>query len=119
MLLSLVLPRINPHMTVARIQAVHIDPGAALGLGGKVLDLSIDLSAAIPHDCPPVSYFRLIARDQAWLRRLDVGPGAEARPDDVLALFSTQPDEPLDGAPARRIRLSVAEILPQATWSRA
>jgi hypothetical protein len=116
LLLNLVLPRINPHMATAKIDRVHASVGAAMPVGGKFLDLTIDLSAATPHDCPPVSHFRLVVRDKAWLRRLEVSPGDEPEVGAGLALFSTTPDEPLDGAPARAVRIAIVGIIPQPVW---
>ena len=119
MLLNLVLPRINPFMTTAVIDLIHAETNAMMPVGGKFLDLTIDLRAAAPHDCPPVSHFRLVVRDQAWLRRLDVAPRDTLAVGASLALFSTEPDEPLDGPVARQARLAVAGIMPQITWSNA
>ena len=119
LLLNLTLPRINPYMTTALIDAIHVAAGGALPVGGKLLDLTIDLRAAAPHDCPPVSHFRLVVRDQAWLRRLDVASGDTPAVGASLALFSTTPDEPLDGPVARQVRLAVAGIMPQIDWPQA
>jgi hypothetical protein len=115
-LLSLTLPRINVYMSTAVINQIYAAEGAALSVGGKLLDLTIDLSAAAPHDCPPVSHFRLVMRDRAWLRRLHIAPGDEPAVGASLALFSTVPDEPLDGAPARQVRLAIAGIIPETIW---
>lgn len=117
MLLNLVLPRINAYMTTAIIDAIHATEGDALPLGGKLLDLTVDLSAAAPHDCPPISHYRLAVRDRAWLRRLDIAAGGEPETGASLALFSTDPDEPLDGAPTRQIRVAIVGIIPQSAWS--
>ncbi len=87
-----------------------------LGLGARILDLSVDLSAAVAHDCPPISHYRIVLRERAWLRRLCVKPGAQVAADEVLAQFSTDPDEPLDGEPGRAVRVSIAGILDQSDW---
>lgn len=119
MLLNLTLPRINPHMTTAIIDLVHAQVGAPLPVGGKLIDLTVDLSAAASHDCPPVAAYRLVVRDRAWLRRLDVAPGDEPEVGASLALFSTEPDEPLDGPPAREARVTVAGMIKQSIWDEA
>lgn len=116
MLLSLSVPRINTHMTTAIVDAIHARVGEALPLGGKLIDLTVDLSAAAPHDCPPVSHYRLSLRDRAWLRRVDVAVGDEPQVGESLALLSTEPDEPLDAAPARAARVAIAGILGQGLW---
>jgi hypothetical protein len=119
LLLNLTLPRINPHMTTALVDLVHAAVGAPLPVGGKLMDLTVDLSAAASHDCPPVAHYRLVVRDRAWLRRLDVAPGDEPEAGASLALFSTEPDEPLDGIPARQVRLTVAGVIRESIWDEA
>ena len=37
----------------------------------------------------------------------------------ALALFSTEPDEPLSGAPARTVRVTIAAIIHQSIWGEA
>ena len=115
MLLNLTLPRINEHMTSAVITAVYSEVGTALPPGAKLLDLSIDLSAVLPHDCPPVSLYRITLRDRVWLRKLAAAPGDDIAVGAVVALFSTEPDESLDADPARAVRVTIAGILDPAT----
>jgi len=119
LLLNLTLPRINPYMTTAVIDLIHAQIGAPLPVGGKLMDLTVDLSAAAAHDCPPVAHYRLVVRERAWLRRLDVAPGDEPEVGASLALFSTEPDEPLDTAPVRQVRLTVAGVIKQSVWDEA
>jgi len=119
LLLSLVLPQINPYMMVARIDALHVELGAEVRPGSRILDVNIDLGPVVPHDCPPAAYYRIVARDHAWLRRLDVALGDQPSSGDLLALFSLDPDEPLAAQPGRSLRVSVAQILPPAGWVRA
>ncbi|MBS0410295.1 MAG: hypothetical protein JSR86_10305 [Proteobacteria bacterium] len=116
MLLSLLLPQINPYMTDAIVGVVHAAEGAAIPVGGKLMDLTVDLSAAAPHDCPAISHFRVTVRDRAFLRRLDVARGDTPRVGQPLALFSTEPDEPLDGPPARAVRVAIVGVIPQSLW---
>jgi hypothetical protein len=119
LLLSLAVPRINVHMTGVIIDAIHAEVGAALPIGAKLLDLTVDLSAAAPHDCPPVAHYRMIIRDRAWLRRLDVASGDEPQVGASLAVFSTEQNEPLDRPPQRQVRVAIAGILSYDTfgWS--
>jgi hypothetical protein len=116
LLLNLTLPRINALMTSAVIDTVEPEEGAALQVGSRLLDLTVDLSDAAPHDCPPVAHFRLMVRDKVWLRRLDVVPGDEPEVGASIALFSTEPDEPLDGEPARQVRVAIAGIVTRSAW---
>lgn len=115
MLLSITLPLINVHMTHAFIKRVHAKPGQALLPGAKLMDLAVDLSSVFPQDCPPISYYRIVLQERAWLRSLPVG--AEAAPGATLALLSTGSDEPLDGPAARGARISTAGILWQPDWA--
>lgn len=103
-------------MTTAVVDAIHAREGEDLAPGAKLLDLLVDLSDRADHDCPPVSLFRLVMRDKARLRRLEVEPGDEVDVGAALALFSTDPDEVLDGAPTRSARVTIAGILRQSVW---
>jgi hypothetical protein len=115
-LLTLALPRINEQMTTAVIRTIYAAEGASMTLNSKFLDLAIDLSATVVHDCPPISYYRIGLRDKAWLRKLLVAPGDYVEPGTVLAYFSTEAGETLEGAPSRAMRISIAGILNQSDW---
>jgi len=116
LLLTLTLPRINDYMRLAQIKAIHAPEGSSLAPGAKLFDITVDLSEAVAHDCPPISHYRLALRDRAWLRRIAVARGDEVAIGAALALFSTDEQEPLDGAPARNVRISIAGILDQSGW---
>ena len=118
MLLTLSLPRINEPMLSAVIAAIHAPVGAQLAVGSKLVDLTVDLTAIAAQDCPPISHFRMVIRERAWLREIFVARGDEIAVAARIALFSTEPDEPLDAAPAREVRVAIAGILMQApAWS--
>ena len=116
LLLNLNVPRINDYMTSARIETVHASVGDRLLPGAKLFDMTVDLSLAAPHDCPPISHYRMIMREGAYLRRLDIEPGEEPLVDALLALFSTDAAEPLDAAPGRPARVAIATIMYQSIW---
>ena len=118
MLLTLTLPRINDYMSTATIRSVYAAEGASLAPGQKLLDLSIDLSAIVPHDCPPISFYRIAMRERVWLRSLIVTPGTDVEVGAALACFSTVPGEPLDGEAARAARVTIAGIIDQSDWWR-
>jgi len=103
-------------MTTAVIKAVHAQENAPVAPGGKFLDLSVDLTSYAEHDCPAISYFRIVVRERAWVRRLAIRAGDEIKPGATLAHLSTEPAEDLDAAPTRAARLSVAGILYQPEW---
>jgi hypothetical protein len=116
MLLSMIVPAINVHMTHATIMRIHAEPGQALMPGSKLMDLRVDLSAAFPQDCPPISYYRIVLRERACLRALLIAPGADVRPGQALGVMSTEADEAMGGEPARAIRVTTAGILWQPDW---
>ncbi|MBA3056062.1 MAG: hypothetical protein FP826_14305 [Sphingomonadales bacterium] len=118
MIYELKLSAIVPQMTGATTQCCYAAPGDALKMGSKLVDLSVDLSSAFAQECPPVSYYRIVLREPAFLRAITAKPGDFTAVDAPLALFSSTPDEPLDEAPARPVRVTVAGIMHHdAMWS--
>jgi len=113
------LPKINPHMSGATVEFLHTGP-AALKAGAKLLDVSVDLGSAFTQECPPVSFYRFVMREPAWLREIKVVPGQHCTVDELVALFSTAPEESLDQAAARGVRLTVAGIMHYpGMWTRS
>jgi hypothetical protein len=87
-----------------------------MALGASLLDLRVDLSAGISHDCPPVTTCRIVPGETVWLRRVLVVAGQPIEPGGLLALLSTEAETPLDGTPSRSVRCTVAAILHHADW---
>ena len=114
MLFDLRLAEIVPGMSGATIECVHATAGGLLKPGAKLVDLSIDLSNAFAQECPPISFFRVILREPAVLRRIDVTPGQYCEMGAVLALFSPTPEDPLAGPADRAVRLATAGIMHHA-----
>ncbi|GLS21918.1 hypothetical protein GCM10007874_49350 [Labrys miyagiensis] len=110
MILEFRLPKISPHMSGATVEFLH-SQAAALKAGAKVLDISVDLGGAFTQDCPPVSYYRFVMREPAFLREIKATPGQLYAVDELLAIFSTEPEESLDQSPARGVRVTVAGIM--------
>lgn len=119
MLLNFDLPTINAYMSSAIIDRIHATEDSELPIGGKLFDLMVDLSAAAPHDCPPIVYYRIVVRERVWLRKLVVRRGDDAKTGSALALFSSEPNEPLEGQPVRQVRVAIAGIIPRDTWDDA
>lgn len=111
MILELKLPDIVPQMTGATTECLFAEAGEALRMGSKLVDLRVDLSSAFAQECPPVSYYRIVLREKAYLRQINPKPGDFIERDAPVALFSSSPDEPLDEAPERPLRVTVAGIL--------
>lgn len=111
MLLALTLPRIQPYMATAVIRRIYAVEGQPLEVGSKLFDLRVDIGAAAPHDCPPVSHYRFAMRERVWLRRLAVTEQDEVPLGAKLAEFSTTVEEPLAEQSVRAVRIAIAGIL--------
>jgi hypothetical protein len=112
------LPIISPHMSVALVECVYPTPGAALKTGDKLLDLRVDLTGSFAQDCPPISYYRIIMRENAVLRAYVLGAGASCKPGDLIAVLSTGAEEAMDQPPQRIIRFATAGIVHHpAMWT--
>jgi hypothetical protein len=104
-------------MTEASIERRYAQPGDALGIGTRLLDLRVDLSSSFSQDCPPISFYRIVLRERAYLRELLIGDGAPCPVGELIAIFSTEPDEATHGAVARAIRVATAGISQPANAS--
>jgi hypothetical protein len=104
------LPRIVPQMSGATIECVYAKVGDALKMGSKLVDMSVDLTSAFAQECPPISFFRVVLRETAWLRKFDVEPGRFVQLDDAIAVFSTDQNEDINQSAGRQIRMTVAGI---------
>ncbi|MDE2562172.1 MAG: hypothetical protein KGL48_07985 [Sphingomonadales bacterium] len=93
------------------IECAHAAPGDTMAMGSKLADLSIDLSSAFAQECPPISYYRIVLREPACLRTLEARPGHHLAVNELIALFSSDPDEPLDQPPTRALRTTIAGIM--------
>ena len=116
MLLGLIMPSVHPEMDRAVIDVLYSNEGAELGRGTKLLDFTVDLSAAAAYDCPPIASYRIVVREPVWLRRIDVSPGEEVPAGAVIGLFSTIRDEALDTVTARSVRIAIAGIVAPMKW---
>ena len=104
------LARINPNMSAGVIECLYAEDGAALKVGDKLLDLSVDLSSGFSQYCPPISYFRVVVREKVWLRKMLVKPGQNCGVGELLGIFSTEQDQADDETPARPLRITTAGI---------
>lgn len=109
--------RLSPivgQMSGATIECLYSAPGTLLKPGSKLLDLSVDLGSAFAQECPPISFYRIILREPCWLRAMETEPGRFYSLHETIALFSSEPDEPLEAAPTRMVRTTTAGILHHA-----
>jgi hypothetical protein len=106
-LLELSLPLINPHMAAASIDTVMVRLGSRVAVGDTIMELTVDLSDQFPHDCPPISHYRVCAAETVWLRQLSVSAGEKAAVGAVLARFTKGPDDTLEPAVSRSLRTMI------------
>jgi len=105
-------------MSVALMESLYANPGAVLKTGDKLLDLSVDLTSSFSQHCPPISFFRIIMRENAVLRDFRVAAGDSCRAGDLIAILSTSADEATDQPPQRLIRFATAGIVHHpAMWT--
>lgn len=111
MIMEVRLPLIVSQMSGATVECVYAEPGLELGRGAKLVDLSVNLSSAFAQECPPISYYRIVLLERAFVRSLHVAPGDPIAVDAMIATFSNEADEPLELNSARPMRMSVAGIM--------
>jgi hypothetical protein len=116
LLLHLIVPRINDYMTEAIVEWIYPSQGQLLDVGAKLLDMTVDLSAAAPHDCPPISHYRLVLREPVWLRQLTASRRETVACGAQIALFTSTPDESIEVPSTRAVRVAIAAIIHQPSW---
>lgn len=117
MLLAIELPRLHELMTTGVVTAVHAAPGTMLEPGAPLVDVRVDLSHAAAHDCPPVSWFRVILRERGVLRELTAARDDELAPGARFGLLAATADEPASDLPARAARLTTVGLVgPEPEW---
>jgi hypothetical protein len=117
MLLELSLPMINPHMAHACVDSILVRPDKKIAVGQAILELTVDLSDRFPHDCPPVSHYRLCASETAWLRNLAIAAGDKVAVGTLIATFSKTSDEAVENGANRALRTTVVGVTrPWQPW---
>ena len=111
MVLEFRLPHVNPHMSKALIECMYAEPGTTLKAGAKLLDLSVDLGDTFLQDCPPISFYRIVMRENVVLRELRVGVGQPCAPGELIAVFSGSASDVVDEPAQRSIRFVTAGIV--------
>jgi pyruvate/2-oxoglutarate dehydrogenase complex dihydrolipoamide acyltransferase (E2) component len=103
-------------MSAGTVGKLHVAEGGEIKPGSKLLDVYVDLSAVAPQDCPPVYSFRVVSREKGWVRKLTASVGEVKETGALLALLSTDPDEPLEELPVRALRTTAAGIVGEPDW---
>ena len=108
---KLVLPTLSDDGSPALIRSLRVEPGHSVTRGAALLDISITLGGNQAHDCPPVTHFRLHAREEATLTQWHIKQGDTVAPGTVLASLQKHSEQG-DSEPVRPLRLTVAGIIP-------
>jgi hypothetical protein len=108
------MPEIVPGMSGATLEKVYIVEGETLPAGTKLFDISVDLSSAFAQECPPISYFRIVLRESACIRRLIFAEGQHIETGSLVALFSTDLNDELGPPAERSVRVATAGIMHHA-----
>lgn len=115
MWLSVHLPRLDSTCASGRLARLHASIGSHLAAGDAFADVTIDLSAGVMRDCPPVTTCRIVLQEPAWLRRVLISPTEPVAGGGLIALFSITPDSPPED-PSRHARANLAMILHHEDW---
>jgi hypothetical protein len=118
MFISFQLPAIVDTDCIYSINNIYVHENELVERGSKLLDLKVDMNATLLHDCPSVNFYRLVAQESAWLRKLHISPGQKIDVDFLMGIFSTEQSEPLSSELMleRGIRLGYAGIIHEVGW---
>lgn len=116
MILSLEMPRMGEQMASGVVEKRYVAEGSAIQPGSRLFDVRVDLGVIAPQDCPPVYTFRIVSREKGWVRQVAPSVGDLCKVGQVLALVSTEPQEPLTAAPGRHLRVTSAGVLSDSGW---
>ncbi len=100
-------------MARAKIDAVLVRLDTKIAVGQTILELTVDLSDQFPHDCPPVSHYRLCACEAAWVRQLSTSAGENVPVGAPLAIFSNTADEAMENHARRPLRTTIVGVTRQ------
>ena len=118
MVFELILPQIVPQMTNARVECIYASVGDSLQIGTKLLDISVDLSSAFAQECPPVSFYRIVARDRGIIRLQDLVEGQKIDVGQVLSVITDTKEADTNAPVDRPLRATIAGIIHhEAMWT--
>ncbi|HWF01313.1 MAG TPA: hypothetical protein VG248_16050 [Caulobacteraceae bacterium] len=104
-------PKLMPQMSQLVVETIYIAAGDELKVGQKLFDVTVDLGRQFSQSCPPVSHYRLVAREAGRVQRLCVVEGQARAGDDLLAVMSGELDAADEAGPRRPFRMASAGIL--------
>jgi len=110
MILSITLPRVGEQMHRGMIHRVLAREGDMLRPGTPLLEVRVDIGAAKAQDCPPEFFFRLLATERGYLRKLLVAPTDLIEVGAAIGVATTVADEPLEQPAVRALRTTSVAI---------
>jgi len=118
MIISFKLPSLVDVGCIYSINNIYIGENEFVERGTKLLDIKVDMNEMLLHDCPSINFYRLVAQESAWVRKLNISPGQQIDNDFLLGVFSTEQSEPIldDFIFERGIRFGYAGIIHEVDW---
>lgn len=115
MILSLSLPVFQSNDEVIAVEQVCVRENEAIKPGMDILIVTVDLSGANPHDCPPKTTYAVSTAERGHVRALRCTAGNTVSHGELLALMSSTADEPV-GTAERALRTVTAAIIRPEMW---
>lgn len=108
--MKLLLPQIMNGMTNGEITRAHITEGVSIKRGTPLFEIRVDLSGVVQLDCPPISSYRLVAREAGTVDSVAVTVGDTIEIGSLLATFtSPREDDEVD----RELRYATVQCADQ------
>jgi pyruvate/2-oxoglutarate dehydrogenase complex dihydrolipoamide acyltransferase (E2) component len=101
--MRLVVPYVDRLIKGGAVAAWHKREGDRVDYGDDLVDLEASVRG--------VTLVRVTASDSGVVRRISASEGTERQEGELLALLSTEPDEPVDEAPAAVAASSVFRVV--------
>jgi hypothetical protein len=115
-ILALKMPQIGAGMTEAVVEGVLMALGAEVRPNQPLLDIRVDFSGGAAQDCPPISFFRIVAREKGCVREITCKRGDRVLVGAGLALLTTSPDDAMGLPVARGLRTTAVGVLHSPDW---
>lgn len=116
MILELLVPQIDGRIDRVKIDKLEISVGDSVAVSDSLLEFTAGLDYADMHGCPPTTRFRMNSGETAYVRQISVQEDARPYSGEVLAILSTEPDEPINSEERRKARHSLAAIFSSSAW---
>jgi hypothetical protein len=117
-LLPLSMPRIGNLMRSALVHRLCIAAGDLVRIGQVLLEVRVDLSDGTAQDCPPISYYRLIARESGTVGGVPAAVGDLVAVGGVIAWLASTLPVSAPAAGARLFRCCVVGIQVDTVFGR-